>query len=398
VAISGDRAIVGARADTINGDREGSAYIFERDAQGVWTEIDKLTASDGADLDFFGESVAINGDKVVVGAPGEPSNNEGGRTSGAAYIFEQDAQGVWTEVQKLTPSDADLDDKFGFSVGISGTTVVISSVLDDENGEEAGAAYIFERDAQGVWTEVKKLLASDGSVEDRFGRSVGISGDTAVVGAPIYRLNGVSGAVYMFERNAGGMDNWGEIDRLTASDGDASDQMGESVAISGNTIIAGAAFDKPAGSAYVFVKEEEPPRLDSFLCYRTQGRQDVNVSLSDEFDSGAYRGKAAKLFCAPADTEGIGIGDPATHLKFYKVSGPHIPQTNLQVTNQFGVFMFNTTKAEGLLTPSAQSLQPAPPPGLPDANSAVDAYRCLKAVTSKGAPQFPRGVKIEVED
>jgi hypothetical protein len=176
VAISGDTAVVGAPRDdhAVNAEWDkGSAYVFERDAggEGAWGEVAKLTASDAAENDFFGASVAMDGDRLVVGA----WNDDG---KGAAYVFERDA-GAWSEVAKLTASDAAADDGFGDPVAIDGDTVVVGAVLDDHevNGgdeDEKGSAYVFERDAggAGAWGEVARLTASDAAAGDclrRFG-------------------------------------------------------------------------------------------------------------------------------------------------------------------------------------------------------------------------------------
>jgi hypothetical protein len=261
VAISGDTVVVGSYLDDDKESESGSAYVFERN-QGEadnWGEVKKLTASDGVAGDYFGYSVAISGDTVVVGSYG---NDDKGANSGSVYVFErnQGGAGNWGEVKKLTTSDGVVGDYFGYSVTISGDTVVVGSYLDDDKGSESGSAYLFERNQGGAgnWGEVKKLTASDGTGYDYFSSSVAISGDTVVVGAFNHKVgaNAGQGAAYVFERNQGGADNWGEMAKLTASDGTPHDEFGFSVAISGDTIVVGAYGndDKGAtsGSAYVF--------------------------------------------------------------------------------------------------------------------------------------------------
>ncbi len=127
-------------------------------------EADKLLAGDGASEDAFGYSVGFEGDTAVMGAWGYDDN---GSDSGSAYVFTR-AAGAWTEQQKLTPSDATAIDEFGESVAVDGDTVVVSAWLDDENGDNSGSIYVFTRSA-GVWTERLKLLASDGRAEDHLG-------------------------------------------------------------------------------------------------------------------------------------------------------------------------------------------------------------------------------------
>jgi hypothetical protein len=254
VAISGDTVVVGTHYDDDNGFESGSAYVFERNQTGAdnWGQVAKLTASDAAADDRFGVSVAISGDTVVVGAWGDADN---GTQSGSAYVFERNQTGAdnWGQVAKLTASDAAAGDWFGYSVAISGDTVVVGAPGDDDNGSQSGSAYVFGRNQTGAdnWGQVAKLTASDGAAGDWFGYSVAISGDTVVVGAPYDDDNGAySGSAYVFERNQTGADNWGQVAKLTASDAAAVDCFGISVAISGDAgaIVVGADWDDDNGT------------------------------------------------------------------------------------------------------------------------------------------------------
>ncbi len=258
VAISGDTAVIGAHEDDDNGSRSGSAYVYVRSG-GVWTEQQKLTASDGAADDIFGYSVAIDGDTVIIGAVLDDDNGSG---SGSAYVYARSGcpgACVWTEQQKLTASDGAADDDFGFSAAISGDTLVVGAYQDDDNGSNSGSAYVYARSG-GVWTEQQKLTASDGAAGDDFGYSVAISSDTLVVGAYQDDDNGSrSGSAYVYVRDAG---VWAEQQKLTASDGFLFDQFGSSVAISGDSIVIGADEDddngSDSGSAYVYVRSGCP--------------------------------------------------------------------------------------------------------------------------------------------
>jgi hypothetical protein len=248
VSISGDRAIVGAQYEDEKGTNSGSAFIFER-VGGSWSQKAKLTASDGDDLDYFGYSVSISGDTAIVGAHREDQN---GADVGSAYIFERDA-GSWSELTKLTASDGSDGDNFGYSVSISGDAAIVGAIYEDASGLYSGSAYIFERDG-GSWSEKAKLTASDGEHFDHFGNSVSISGDRAIVGAHYEDENGPdSGSAYIFERDGG---SWSELTKLTASDGAHSDHFGVSVSISGDTSIVGASSDNApgtdSGSAYTY--------------------------------------------------------------------------------------------------------------------------------------------------
>ena len=255
VAISGDTVVVGAYRDDYNSSSSGSAYIFERDKGGNdnWGEAKKLLASDGRPRDNFGRSVSISGSTLVIGARGIYYSYE------SAYIFERDQGGTnnWGEVKKLLTKP---NNGFGYSVAISGSTVVIGADDDDDNGDSSGSVYIFEQDKGGTnnWGKVKKILASDGADGDNLGLHVAISGSTVVVSAIFDDDHGrTSGSAYMFERDEGGINNWGEVKKLLASDGAAGDFFGVSVAISGDTVVIGASLDdndngEISGSVYIY--------------------------------------------------------------------------------------------------------------------------------------------------
>ncbi|MEM7246953.1 MAG: hypothetical protein AAF533_16510 [Acidobacteriota bacterium] len=255
VAADGHTVVVGAHLHDDSVLNTGAAYFFERDEGGLgnWGQSKKLTALDAAAGDSFGVSVSVSSDTIAVGASASGADNEG-----AAYVFERNAGGLgnWGEVEKLAPAD-DFD-LFGISVAVSGDTLLVGAYLDDDNGSNAGAIYFYERDTDPTdWIAGPKRLASDGESQDQFGRSVSISGDHALAGAPLEdAAAGSTGAAYVFERDEGGPDNWGEVEKLTASDGASNDQLGESVSISGDLAIAGARFENSqgsdAGAAYIF--------------------------------------------------------------------------------------------------------------------------------------------------
>jgi len=242
VSISGDYAIFGDSADNVNGNNSGSAYIFKRD-EDTWVEQAKLLASDGAASDKFGCSVSLSGDYAIVGAYDSGS-------SGSAYIFRRD-EDVWVEQVKLLPSYVGGNgENFGFSVFISGDYAIVGF---DETIGEIGSAYIFKRDGES-WTEQVKLRPSDVKFMDKFGQSVSISGDYAIVGAcwdGSYDL----GSAYIFKRDG---NRWIKQVKLLASDGDAFDSFGSSVSISGDYAVIGARGNGLGpGSAYIFKREGE---------------------------------------------------------------------------------------------------------------------------------------------
>ncbi|MFN0277176.1 MAG: choice-of-anchor V domain-containing protein [Pyrinomonadaceae bacterium] len=253
VAISGDTVVVGADAPTsAGGTGAGSAYVFTRSGT-VWTQQQKLTASDGGTNDEFGDSVSISGDTVVVGAPFDDTAS--GTNAGSAYVYTRSGT-VWTEQQKLTASDAAADDLFGLSVALSGDTVVAGVYADDDVGFNSGSAWVFTRSGT-VWSEQQKLTASDGAIGDDFGISVAISGETVVVGSSFDDNVGFSsGSAYVFTRSG---TVWSEQQKLTASDAAAGDEFGVTVSVSGDTVVVGSRLDDTAGgvnagSAYVFTR------------------------------------------------------------------------------------------------------------------------------------------------
>jgi outer membrane protein assembly factor BamB len=256
VSINADTVVVGANG-SVPGPAYisvGAAYIFERNQGGTenWGQVQKLTASDPANYASFGSSVAINADTVVVGAYG--------KVPGRAYIFERNQGGDehWGQVKELTAGDAVGGDQFGISVAINIDTVAVGA--NHGNRATSGAVYIFERNQNGVesWGQVQELTADDAALLDEFGISVAIEGDTLVVGAWARNID-TGGAAYIFERNQNGIEGWGEVQKLTASDAAAHDQFGSSVAIDGNTVPVGA-VDKNSstGAAYTFELTSAP--------------------------------------------------------------------------------------------------------------------------------------------
>ena len=198
VSISGDTAIVGAPQD---GGSIGSAYIFVRDpVTNSWTQAQKILATDGALYDQFGESVSISGDSAIVGAKWDDSYR------GSAHVFVRDPDtGVWTQQQKLLASDGAAYHIFGKSVAISGDIAIVGADYSTGIANDTGFAYIFVRDpATGVWTEQEKLAPSDGVINDYFGYRVAIDGETAVVGSGL-----AGGRSYTYKYNSG-TGNWYE--------------------------------------------------------------------------------------------------------------------------------------------------------------------------------------------
>jgi hypothetical protein len=272
VAISGNTVVVGAPRHTVGGNLlEGAAYVFVKPAKG-WsnmTEVAQLTASDGAPSDYFGQSVAISGNTIVVGAPYHTvvASTE----QGMAYVFVKPTGG-WTsatQMAELTINDGYGYDHLGASVAISGTTIVAGAPNHPIGGgtPRQGAAYVFVEPSDGwpavVGNQTSELNASDAADNDGFGQSVAISGDTVVVGSPQHTVvaSHRQGMAYVYVRPAAG---WpavvsSQTSELTMNDGVSGDLLGSSVAISGPTVVAGAPLhtvgaNPEQGAAYVFVE------------------------------------------------------------------------------------------------------------------------------------------------
>ena len=253
VAMDNGTAVVGAPKHDAN---SGAAYVFTKDDAGAWRQRAKLTADDGQDDDEFGHSVAVHGDTIVVGAPKHDANNV--LNSGAAYVFTRDGAGVWSQVAKLTALNGAKDDEFGHSVAVHDETVVVGAHQHDANTlSNSGAAYVFSKPTNVGWataTETAKLTAPGLAELDRFGRSVAVHDMEVVVGA-YFREDG-KGAAYVFTKLSNGWaDTIAVPTQLAASDGVADDYFGNAVAVDGNTIVVGANGDESgAGAAYLFTK------------------------------------------------------------------------------------------------------------------------------------------------
>ncbi len=261
LALDGPVAVVGAQTALIGNDRPGAAFVFEFDpGSGQWLETATLSADDGADLELFGTSVALSGDTLVVGAPGAMIDLN--VDQGAAYVFVRNNSGLWAQQAKLVADDGAAGDAFGVSVTVDGDFALMGTELATVSGNFGqGAAYAYRRNpASGNWAQEDKLIAPDGVAQDRFGFSLDVSGGIAAVSA--YNAEGpmqtqTQGAVYVFERAPGGQ--WNFHSKLFAFDGTASDNLGfgfPGVAIDGAIILVGAAEHMNLrGAAYTFARD-----------------------------------------------------------------------------------------------------------------------------------------------
>ena len=223
VSLSGNRALVGSFLDDDNGTNSGSAYLFDVTTGNF---LQKFTPPDGAEFDRFGTSVSLSGNRALVGSFGDEDNG-----SGSAYLFDVTTGNL---LQKLTAPDGAEFDRFGRSVSLSGNMALVGAYLDDDNGTNSGSAYLFDVTTGNL---LQKLKASDGAADDRFGFSVSLSGNMALVGSRLDDDNGSnSGSAYLFDVTTGNL-----LQKLTPLDGAAVDQFGFSVSLSGNTALVASA-------------------------------------------------------------------------------------------------------------------------------------------------------------
>jgi hypothetical protein len=241
VALDGETAVIGSNSRSSHGLDSGEAYVFRRTG-GIWNQVAILSPSDTGPDQFFGQSVAIQGSTIVVGANASDAK---GLDSGAAYLFEESTTtpGTWAQVAKLIASDGAAGDGFGISVAINSSRAIIGSYQSDGAATDTGAAYIFERNALGAWNEVAKLTAADPNQSDEFGTAVDISGGSAIIGAWMDDEAGTNqGAAYLFQRDAGGQ--WSQTAKLMDNSRLTDERFGSTVSIHGDRAAAGALGDR----------------------------------------------------------------------------------------------------------------------------------------------------------
>lgn len=246
VALHGRTAVIGAPG--VNG-YAGAAYVFKR-WHGAWSQVAELTASDGAAGDWFGQSVGISGNTILVGQFPPPSFT----AVGAVYVFTKSGRN-WSQTQKLTPSETQPGEGFGFALAVSGSTAVISAAFEQVGNFNFGAVYVFGKSG-GTWTQTQKLIGSDDTGPNQFGNRVALHGDTAVAGVPVASFTGslsFEGAAYVFTKSGG---TWNREKILTAGDAAPGEGFGFAVGLSANGVLATSIPDYGGGAGpdagYVF--------------------------------------------------------------------------------------------------------------------------------------------------
>ena len=341
VAVSGDTVVVGAFAEASNATGvggtqtdnslaySGAAYVFTRSGA-AWTQQAYLKASNTGANDDFGYSVAVSGSTVVVGALGEASKATGvGGTqtdnslaqSGAVYVFTRSVT-TWAQQAYLKASNTGASDKFGITVAVAGDTVLVGAPYEDSSASDSGASYVFSRNGT-TWTQQATLKASNAGANDLFGKSVAVSGETAVVGAYQEDSNAIgvggsqsnnsavdSGAAYVFTRS---VTTWTQQAYLKASNTGGGDQFGDSVAVSGDTVVVGAGHEdsnaaetdnsaSDSGAAYVFARSGTSWTQQDYL-------KASNAGAGDLFGSSvAVAGNTAMIGASGEASNATGVG------------------------------------------------------------------------------------------
>ena len=311
VSVSGDTLVVGAANEDSNAtdgganngaSNAGAAYVFVR-SEGAWTQQALLKADNAGANDLFGTSVGISGETIAIGAMDEESSATGDGSenstpdAGAAYVFVRSGE-TWSQQAFLKADNAARDDQFGISIGISEDTIVVGANQEDTTEGNSGAAYIFVR-SETEWSQQALLKADVLGVADQFGLSVAISGDRVAVSTPLEDSNSTSdptnngalssGAAYLFERTG---TTWTQTEFLKADNLGGSDRFGTSVAVSEDTVIAGAiAEDTSAnnsGAAYIFgvpLVEPEPVDVEITSIEVNESRNVITLTWHSNPDS-----------------------------------------------------------------------------------------------------------------
>lgn len=372
VSMQGDFAVVGATGDKGAKTATGTAYVFYKNKGGNdnWGMVAKLFANYGQTSDYFGYSVDIYNDIVVVGVPNASVNNV---VSGAAYIFKKHPteNGLWGEVTKLVPSDPIKDKRFGNSVSIYANNILVGAYGNDNNKIYSGSAYLFSKDVGGSdkWGLLKKIIDADSKDYDKFGYSSKIYKDYLLVGATNKDFN--AGSALIYHKNSGGTNNWGHVKTIKGTNSNWAEEFGTSVDISDDYIVVGTPNDSPLndlsrpGSVTVFKKSNEGIEnwVETAFLFDSTGHTEekfgkrvaINKNKiiigADEFDGNVENGGLAFIYGEPIP---IIISQPASlkdvcslELIDFTVSGANIDTFEWQIktkgASQFQKLTDNTT-------------------------------------------------------
>ena len=333
VAVSDTRIVVGAYFEDTTANNAGSAYIFDINGN----QLAKIQASDPEASDQFGFSVAVSDNRIVVGAINESTT---ATYAGSAYIFDINGN----QIAKIQASDVQADDQFGFAVAVSDTRIVVGAHFEDTTANNAGSAYIFDINGN----QIAKIQASDAEANDNFGFAVAVSDTRIVVGARFEGTNGTwAGSAYIFDINGN------QIAKIQASDVEADDRFGRSVAASDTRIVIGAPEEDTtasnAGSAYIFdidgnqlakIQASDPEASDNFGNSVAVSNNRIVVGAYQESAAGTWAG-SAYIF----DIDGNQIAKiQASDAQFNDRFGHSVAVSNNRIV--VGAILESTTAAE----------------------------------------------------
>lgn len=294
VDIEGDTLVVGSsREDQSAGDNRGSAYVFIR-SNSMWTQQAKVSPNDLLPLAFFGSSISLEGETMLVGAPGQTDVVMANQQIGTAYVFTRNGT-AWSQQGKLDPSDGALKDAFGFSVDLSGDTALIGAPSGPTAvNADTGVAYVFVRNGT-TWSFQQKLVGILISAADRIGESVGLDGNTAIVGAPfddVVNVGNDAGSVYIFVRSG---TTWTEQQKILSNEPAASTFFGRRVSIYGEDVgIASTEQTQPnPGALRRFRRSANQWSFNQKFVATTIGGLGASVTMDDSFILGAGFGGLA---------------------------------------------------------------------------------------------------------
>lgn len=299
VAIAGSSLAIGSPQDDDFGSSSGAVYVYERPVGGSWTFAAKLAPAPLGPSPQFGFSVAMAPDRLVAGAP-DAGN-------GAALVFERQPGGAWNQVATLLASDGAAGDRFGYAVSIDGDRIVVGSPFDDDLGSASGSAYVFERQTGGAWSEVAKVVAGDGAAEHDFGASVAVAGDRLAAGTALPGSPGGTSAAYVFERQTNG--TWSQVAKPYAGQDPPSAERSVSVSLSGDRLAIGVAdksfpvglpsearvYERQANGAWTLdatLSPNDPELLDVFASSVAIEGDRVVVGAPKDDDLGVNAGSA----------------------------------------------------------------------------------------------------------
>lgn len=322
VAVSGETVLVGAPGDNVGQNaNQGSAYVFRRTGPN-WAQEAQLLAPDGLGGDSFGQAVALDGDVAAVGAAFD--DKPSGNNVGSVYVFRRTGT-VWAFEQKLVPNDPQANDRFGGAVALVGDLIVVgASFKDVAANPDQGAAYVFKRSG-GTWTQQARLTAADGTTLDEFGTAVALHGNTALIGAA--GRDGGKGVAYVFTTDGV---NWLFQQQLTNNTLATNDRFGSAVALNSETALIGApnALAAHQGSAFVFTR--------SGTVWSEQAQLNANDGAADDgFGSAAALIGDTALLGAPFDNLGFNeeINDQGSAYEFVRTGTNWSQQTKLKAND-----------------------------------------------------------------